>query len=123
MLEGEGSHEPEDQNEGRDRWLAMQTAYLEYRQASDTLDRTRRSTGELSTGERPQMIVAEGRQRVAFERYLEARIGFLEYRFEETRLPDPNFAGPEHPTPRYRLSASGRPALEILAVLLLCTTA
>ena len=123
MLDGEGSHAPEDHNEGRDRWLAMQTAYLEYRQASDALDRTRRSTGELSTGERLQMIVAEGRQRVAFERYLEARIGFLEYRFEETGRPDPDFPDPEHPAPRSWLSAKGRPALEILAVLLLCTTA
>jgi len=66
----------------------------------------------------------EGKQRVAFERYLEARMEFLECRFDESNLPGADL--PEEAglgTGSRFAFAKTRPFLEVLAVILLCTTA
>lgn len=122
MLKIEASLEPEHRNEGHDHWLAMRSAYLEYRQASDALECTRGSAEELSSGERLQMTLLEGQQRVTFERYLEARIEFMEFHCDEIRRSATGFSDPDAVTPP-RPIAKFRPLLEALAVVLLCTTA
>jgi len=129
MLEGDDSQKPERRDDGHDRWLAMQSAYAEYRSASEALECTRQSADDTSTSERLRMIVLEGQQRVAFERYLEARMEFLEFRFDESNPPG---AGPAAPPVRdadystagsWLAFANRKPVLPILAVLLLCTNA
>jgi hypothetical protein len=124
MLDSGDLHEPERRDEGHDRWLAMQSAYAEYTQASEVLECTHQSTDGSSTSERLQLTILEGKQRVAFERYLEARIGFLECRFDESN--QPGAALPEEVGfgngSRWAF-AKTRPFLEVLAIILLCTTA
>ena len=129
MLEGEDSQKPARRDDGHDRWLAMQSAYAEYRSASEALECTRQSADDTSTSERLRLIVLEGQQRVAFERYLEARMEFLEFRFDESNPPG---AGPAAPAARdadysaagsWLAFANRKPVLPILAVLLLCTNA
>ena len=87
MLEGDKSHEPTRREVGHGRWLAMQSAYAEYRGASEALDCTRQSANESSTNERSLLAIAVDQQRVAFERYFEARMEFLEFRFDESNRP------------------------------------
>jgi hypothetical protein len=125
MLDGDEMHEPERRDAGHDRWLAMQSAYAEYMHASEALECTHHSADESSTGERLQLAMLEGRQRVAFERYLESRMEFLEFRFD-----DSNRSGAA-PAIDVECSPAGsrfafvkaRPFLEILAVILLSATA
>lgn len=87
MLEGDKSHEPTPRDVRHGRWLAMQSAYAEYRGASEALDCTRQSANESSTNERSPATIAVDRQRVAFECYFEARMEFLESRFDESNRP------------------------------------
>ena len=131
MLENEDLQEPEHHDEKHDLWLAMQSAYLEYRQASYALECTRGTTEELSAAERVSLMILEGRQRVTFERYLEARMGFLEFHCDQFRRPDGAFydsngahalAGRADEARGRFLPAGFRPVLEIIAVALLCTT-
>lgn len=116
-------------NGGHDRWLAMQSAYAEYRRASDALECTRQSADDTSTTERLRLVVLEGQQRVAFERYLETRMEFLEFRFDESNPPGGVPAAlPTREKEHFGIGsclafANRRPVLPILAVLLLCTTA
>ena len=84
MLEGDESLEPTWRDVGHDRWLAMQSAYAEYRGSSEALECTRQSANESSTNERSLLTIAVDRQRVAFECYFEARMEFLEFRFDES---------------------------------------
>ena len=111
--------------EGHNRWLAMQSAYAEYTRASELLECTHQSTDGSTTSERLQLTMLEGKQRVAFERYLESRLEFLECRFDQSIQPGPA------PPAEVGYSGAGsrwafakpRTLLEILAVILLCTTA
>jgi hypothetical protein len=80
MLDSDDSHNSANRNDEHDHWLAMQSAYAEYGRASAALA----STVDSSNGERLWSIRLEGQQRVAFERYLEARMDFLEFRFDES---------------------------------------
>jgi hypothetical protein len=125
MLDDGELHEPEGRDEGHDRWLAMQSAYTEYTRASEVLECTHQSTDGSSTSERLQLTMLEGKQRVAFERYLEARMEFLECRFDESN--QPRAALPDEAryfgTGSRWAFAKTRPLLEVLAVILLCTTA
>ena len=124
MLDSGDLHEPERPNEGHDRWLAMQSAYSEYTRASEVLECTHQSTDGSSTSERLQLTMLEGKQRVAFERYLEARMEFLECRFDESNLPPADLPEEAVLGTSSRLAfAKTRPFLEVLAVILLCTTA
>ena len=65
MLEGDESLEPTWRDVGHDRWLAMQSAYAEYKGASEALECTRQSANESSTNERSLLTIAVDRQRVA----------------------------------------------------------
>jgi hypothetical protein len=78
MLNIEASDEPGSRGEGHDRWLAMKSAYAEYRRASEALECTTQVTDAPDTGESLRLSTLDGEQRVAFERYLEARMEFLE---------------------------------------------
>jgi len=84
MVDCNHSHEQDRRDDGHDRWLAMQSAHAEYRQASEALECIRRSSGDLSLDERARLTMLEGQQRIAFECYLEARMEFLEFRFDES---------------------------------------
>jgi hypothetical protein len=125
MLDDGELHEPEHRDEGHNRWLAMQSAYAEYTRASELLECTHQSTDGSTTSERLQLTMLEGKQRVAFERYLESRLEFLECRFDQSIQPGPA------PPAEVGYSGAGsrwafakpRTLLEILAVILLCTTA
>jgi hypothetical protein len=129
MVDCNHSHEQDRRDDGHDRWLAMQSAHAEYRQASEALECIRRSSGDLSLDERARLTMLEGQQRIAFECYLEARMEFLEFRFDETNrlraglvtvpMRDPEYTG----IGSWLAFANRRPVLQILALLLLCTTA
>ena len=123
---------PEQGADWHARWLAMQSAYAEYRRSSDALEAAREEDNNLVDTDLLRLTVLERQQRVAFERYMDARIAFLESQFDEFNRP----AGDPGDTPT---DADGRPVdsrprswpgvsrvravLEVLAVLLLCTTA
>ncbi len=128
MLEEEGTFTPAKRDEGHSRWLAMQSAYAEYMQASEALDCTHESPEGLTAAERLRIMIAEGRHRVAFERYLEARMAFLETHIDEIKQADggPGDAplnGGDCSKPSWWSLANCRPFLEALAVVLLCTSA
>ena len=125
MLDGDEMHEPERRDAGHDRWLAMQSAYAEYTHASEALECTHHSADDSTTGERLQLAMLEGRQRVAFERYLESRMEFLEFRFDESNGPGAGTVIDSECSPAASRFAfvKARPFLEILAVILLCATA
>ena len=86
MEEVDNTREPARRDEGHDRWLAMHSAYAEYRRASELLDYTRQSADD--TNERLKLPVLEGQQWLAFERYFDSRMEFLEARFDEVHRPD-----------------------------------
>ena len=125
MLDGDEMQQPERRDAGHDRWLAMQSAYAEYMHASEALECTHHSEDESSTGERLQLVMLEGRQRVAFERYLESRMEFLEFRFDESNRPgaSPVIDVECSPAGSRFAFVKARPFLEILAVILLSATA
>ena len=128
MLEVGESHGPERHNEGHDRWLVMQSAFAEYRRASEAFDCTAQFADDSTTGERLRLITLEHQQRVAFERYLEARMEFLEFHVDGNKPPGTGaVAPPEHDAKNSGVSsssvfASSMPVLQILTVVLLCTT-
>lgn len=78
MAPSEDSYETEPRRAGRSQWLAMQAAYAEYRRASDALASSDQSTEDFSTWKN-----LEAQRRAAFEEYLEARMAYLESRFDE----------------------------------------
>jgi hypothetical protein len=125
MLDGDEMHEPERRDAGHERWLAMQSAYAEYMHASEALECTHHSADDSSTDERLQLAMLEGRQRVAFERYLESRMEFLEFRFDDSNQPGAPPAIDVECSPAASRFAfvKARPFLEILAVILLSATA
>jgi hypothetical protein len=77
------SHETGVRSGGHNRWVAMQSAYAEYQRTSEALEYLPLS-GDSSNDERLLRAALQDRQRVAFERYLDARMEFLEYRFDES---------------------------------------
>ena len=130
MLVREDSHELERRDGGHDRWLAMQSAYAEYRRVSEALESMHLPADDSSASQASRLIPLEGQQQAAFERYLEARIEFLEFRFDESNQPPPVVSStlpiydPEETKPGSRwASITGKPIVQILAAVLLCTTA
>jgi hypothetical protein len=124
MSHGNDLLELQRDDEG-DPWIAMQSAYLEYRSASEALERTHQSTQDYSVDERLRMMLMEGRQRAAFERYVDARMETLELRVDGANLPDCVTADMQMHAGRSSRTAllNSRSVLEVLAVVLLCTTA
>ena len=127
MLEIDDSHEPERREDEHHRWLAMQSAYAEYRRASEALECAPQFADDSPTSERLLLSMLEGEQRAAFERYLEARMEFLEFRFDRTNWPGTGVAPPpdreDSSAGSWLAFANCMPVLQILAVILLCATA
>jgi len=124
-MEVDNTNEPARRDEEHDRWLAMQSAYAEYRTASEALECSRQAADD--TSERLKRPLLEGHQWLAFERYFETRMEFLEARFDEIHPPFTRSAAPSaNDTDHSALSSwfaliNYRPVLQILAVLLLGT--
>ena len=125
MEEVDNLQEPTRRDEGHDRWLSMQSAYSEYIRASEELECTRQSADD--THERQKLPILEGQQWLAFERYFESRMEFLEARFDEINRP----LAPPAPLPMHDAGHSGvsswfalinyRSVLQVLAIVLLGT--
>ena len=125
-MEVENTHESARRDEEHDRWLAMQSAYAEYRAASEQLESTRQSAND--TNERLKLPLLEGHQWLAFERYFEARMEFLEARFDEVNPPTMSTAAPPIMDDADHSAVSSwfelinyKSVLQILAVVLLGT--
>jgi hypothetical protein len=132
MPDVESCQQPERRDDWHTRWLAMQAAYGEYRRSSEALECTRHSSDDADAGDYRRMAMLEGQQRLAFERYVDARIAFLESRFDEMNRPETGGCAPhgaaataeaekESRIKSWVAVASSRPVLQTLAVLLLCT--
>jgi hypothetical protein len=126
MLEDQRADEQESCGDSHEYWLAMQSAYAEYRRASEALAGAY-PADDSSGGERSHTML-QGQQMVAFERYLEARMAFLEFWFHENKGAGAVETTPLDDTryPRIRswlAFANQRPVLQILAVLLMGTAA
>ena len=67
-------------DEAHERWLAMQSAYAEYLRVSEVYENRRESTRDSADAGRCDLTLLDCR-RDAFERYLEARMEYLERRF------------------------------------------
>ncbi len=110
-------------------WLAMQSAYTEYKRTSELLEHSHQGADPSGPKDDSQLLVSEGFQRVAFERYLEARMQFLECRFDRSCPPDAPLADRRQPLVEDRgeghwvVLRYSKPILQILALVLLCTTA
>jgi len=109
----------------------MQSAYAEYRRTSEVLECTRH-TGDESDDDRLRLTMMEGQQRLAFELYMDARIAFLESRFDalycaQAGIPAEAAGTPEQPKASrvagWLWLVSEKPLLQSLAIVLLCTTA
>jgi hypothetical protein len=70
-------------NPANERWLAMRSAYVEYTRASEALESAAATTDDSYPAVHREFATLVSQQRVAFERYLEARLEFLEFRFDE----------------------------------------
>jgi hypothetical protein len=117
-----------ERERGHRCWLAMQSAYEEYRAASEVLECTHHSSDDSDSGSRMRLAILEGGQRAAFERYLEARMEFLEFRFDESNPPVGATSELACDSGRGRFGnwqalAHYKPVLQMLAMVLLCTTA
>jgi len=126
MPEVDDSHEPERRHDEHDRWLAMRAAYAEYRRASEALECTPQFADDSPTSEGLRLSTLEGRQRAAFERYLEARMEFLEFRFDGRSWPGTGLAALPNATRSIHGSIPGWRLLIVCllqAIILLCTTA
>ena len=69
-------------DEAHEQWLAMQSAYAEYLRVSEVYENRRESTRDSADAGRCDLTLLDCR-RDAFERYLEARMEYLERRFDE----------------------------------------
>jgi hypothetical protein len=130
MLRGD-SQEASRRNGEHKRWLAMQSAHEEYQRSSEALEYLAPLSRDSTTDERLLKGVLQDRQRAAFERYLDARMEFLEFRFDEgERRRTHSLALVRKRIPAAVWTASwlkfgnGRPFVSVLAAaMLLCAAA
>src|SRR5215471_3745014 len=85
LMENNVSLDPNRQEEN-ERWHAMQSAFAEYRQISDALECSPALTDEPSAVAPSNLTLLEARG-LAFERYMEARMEFLELRMDRCNPP------------------------------------
>jgi hypothetical protein len=114
------SYEMEPQRPGRSQWLAMQAAYAEYRRISEALASNDQPAEDFSIWKN-----WEAQRRAAFEEYLEARMAYLESRFDEANQPgETPVDAPTRDLSSLR-SRFGRRGLIVLALAigLVCVTA
>jgi hypothetical protein len=83
MSELEDSNGHVRRDEAHERWLAMQSAYADYLRASEVFENSRESTRDSADQGRCDLTLLDCR-RDAFERYLEARMDYLERRYDES---------------------------------------
>ena len=79
----EDSNEPVRRDEAHERWLAMQSAYAEYLRASEAFENSREATCDSADLGRGDLMLLDSR-RDALERYLEARMEYLERRYDDS---------------------------------------
>jgi len=122
VLEDSNGHVGQD--EPHERWLAMQSAYAEYMRVSEIVKNSRELMRD-SAGCR-DLTLLDSRQD-AFERYLEARIEYLERRYDEGYRCEAAIAS--LPTPEtarlrtvLRLSGPKWPIIAVLVVGMLSVT-
>jgi len=81
MFDTDATDVPEQQHAEHELWLAMQAAYTDYINASLALEiATSNEHGAVHESSRLERAALE--QRTAFENYLEARMQFLEFRYD-----------------------------------------
>lgn len=85
MLEVNDSRELTRRDLKRECWATMRSAYAEYLRLSEALESLTRISDGSPTSVRPEQTMLPTEQRVAFERYVEARMEFVESRFDEIR--------------------------------------
>ena len=126
MLEIDDSHEPEWREEEHHRWLAMQSAYAEYKCACEVVEFPNPSADDSAGGESLHLSRPEGRQWAAFERYLEARLEFVEFQCDKHHRRNMCLAEPSGNNGRFsgigtRLARYGQ-ILQIVTTVLLCVS-
>jgi hypothetical protein len=114
MEHNEDSQELVRPGGARGPWLAMQSAYAEYRQASEAL-----ASGGAPIDDLSGWRSLEAQQRAAFEKYLETRMAYLESRFDETSGENPVDAPTRELASSTIASRFGRYGLVFLAVAIL----
>jgi hypothetical protein len=82
MPELEDSNEYVPQDEARERWRAMQTAYADYIRASEVFENSRELNRDSDEPGNCDVTLLDCR-RDAFDRYMEARLNYLEHRYDE----------------------------------------
>jgi hypothetical protein len=100
--EDSDSHDFGQPDNSRDRWREMQSAYSEYLRASEALKTALESRllPDASSDAAVALPLLEDRSG-AFERYLEARMGFLERRFDECISREPELHSAVHSAVRF----------------------
>jgi len=118
MSELEDSNRPVGQNEPHERWLAMQSAFAEYIRVSEIVKNSREWTRDSADPGCRDLTLLDWRQD-AFERYLEARMEYLERQYDEGRWREAAMAScPTPETARLRtVSRLFGPKWPIIAVL------
>jgi hypothetical protein len=117
MMDTDALQAPGQRGAGHALWLAMQSAYGEYRDASAALDPldSQPSQGVSSPEDLRRLVEALRGQRVAFERYVESRMQFSEFlrdrRELEVQASDP---GPAPPAVAVTRSATYALAIALL---------
>jgi hypothetical protein len=85
MLDANNLPEEHPRNPADERWAEMRSAYAEYMRTSEALGRFSEIADDSCPVEDGDMLRLAGEQRVAFERYLETRMRFLECRFDDVQ--------------------------------------
>jgi hypothetical protein len=116
MLDDNNSPEPLPRDPTNKRWVAMQSAYAEYTRMSEALGHCSEPVDDLCPVAEADLLRLAAEQRVAFERYLETRMEFLEYRFDEDRSAVARSAGGETRL-SLRSSVTNLPALAGIVAL------
>ena len=83
MLDANNLQEEHARNPADKRWAEMRSAYAEYMRTSEALGRSSEAADDSYLVEDGDLLRLAGEQRVAFERYLETRMRFLECRFDD----------------------------------------
>src|SRR4051794_19784032 len=118
MLHPDDSHVGPLCSNVHEHWLTMQSAYVEYTRATQALASAFPPAGDSSGCDRERL---EDRRRLAFERYLETRMEFLESRFDECYPPGTRLPG--QITRAARPAWVAAPVVSILLVVLLGVSA
>jgi hypothetical protein len=122
----ESPSKPVRRDDEHHRWLAMQSAYLAYRRATEALENADEAIEDSATNELVRLGILERQQRMAFEKYLEARIDFVEFRCDELNrgiMSRALAAGHADSTESGSWFGTCKGILQVLAFVLLCITA